>query len=348
MSKSKRVRKKAPGFFGTACALGLVATMSACGDGAVGGILSGDEQSKQEDKKLDPSLTPSRASNVGLGLRSADGGFNLAAPSTDDYIIQITACSSGYSTTVASTTASPKSSVPLYTGDGGCLAGLQQFEWLGTTYTKSGGGTLTSGSALFVDGGSAELFVTVGTQLDATISATSEAIFLISEVSGGTDYAISGYSDSAGLTVSLVEAPEVQIPANGITLASINSGSGVATFAVSVQCINMLSPGATMCQTPGASDQLFTDMKAKLVADSYGGTLSYSDASAAMAAGTTSVTAPNLSVAAPITTEGFTISLAGPGQLYTNKNMILIIEYTDTGSGGKSYRYFNVDIGDPQ
>jgi hypothetical protein len=148
--------------------------------------------------------------------------------------------------------------------------------------------------------------------------------------------------------VSILEAPEVEIPANGVTLSSIHATTGVATFAVNVQCKNILSPDATTCQTPTGDNQAFTAMKAKLVTDTFGGDLDYSEASGAMASGATSVTAPNLSVAAPITKEGFLVSLSGAGQLYTNKNMILIVEYTDSVSSAKSYRYFNVDIGDPQ
>ncbi len=307
-----------------------------------------DEQEEEQANQLDPAADPSRSTNVSLNLQSTSSGFALSAATTSDFVIQLTSCSSGYTTTVTSTTASPVTDVALYTGDGGCLAELQQFDWSGVTYTKQGGGNLASGSALFTDGASNELYVSVGTQLDATIVSTSEAVFLISEVLAGSDYTVSGYSESADLTVTLLEAPEVEIPATGVTLNSIHATTGVATFDVHVQCVNTNSPDATTCQTPGGADQAFTNMKAKIITDVTSGTLTYSQADAAMAAGATSILAGDLSTAAPITTEGFTVQLAGEGQLYANRNMLLIIEYTDPGLSAKSYRYFNVDIGDPQ
>jgi hypothetical protein len=328
----------------------LIATGSICalavGCGGLGLGLDSDTSPKEDKEKFRPD--PAKTTNVGIGVQSESSLFQLAAPTTDDFVIQITACASGYTTTVTSTTGSPESDVPLYTGDGNCVAGLQSFTWSGVNYVKTGGGTLTTGGSLFDDGGTNELYVRLGTQLDATIAPGSEAIFLISEVEGGADYNISGYSTSAGLTVTAIEAPELEIPANGITLSSINATTGVATFAIRVQCINTLSPGATTCQTAGGEDQAFTNMRAKLVTDAYAGVLAYTDASSIMASGTTAITAPDLSTSSPITTEGFSLSLNGAGQLYSNRNMLLVIEYTDPVSSGTSYRYFNVDIGDPQ
>jgi hypothetical protein len=289
-----------------------------------------------------------KTTDVQIAVQEDSSGFSLAAPTTSDFIIAITACSSGYTTSVTSTTGTPRSSVPLYTGDGGCIAGLQQFTWATKVYTKSGGGSLTSGASLFQESGGGQLYVQVGIALAATIAPGVQATFLISEVKAGSDYAISGYSTSAGLTVSAIEAPELEIPAAGIVLSSINAGTGVATFTVNVQCANILSPDSTTCQTPGAENQLFTNMRAKIVTDTYLGVLDYTAANALMTAGSTAITAPALSTAAPINKEGFVLSLAGAGQLYANKNMLLVIQYTDPASGGKSFRYFNVDIGDPQ
>lgn len=299
-------------------------------------------------EKSNGGVDRTKTTDVRLGIQEDTGGFSLAAPTTSDFIIAITACSSGYTTSVTSTTGAPKSSVPLYTGDGGCIAGLQEFTWTSKVYTKAGGGTLTSGASLFQEVGGDQLYVQVGTALSATIAPGSQAVFLVSEVKAGSDYAISGYSTSAGLTVSAIEAPDLEIPANGITLSSINASTGVATFSVNVQCANILSPDATSCQTPGGENQLFTSMKAKIVTDTYTGVLDFTSANTIMGSGTTAVTAPDLSTASPITKEGFVLSLTGEGQLYGNKNMLLVIEYTDPVSSGKSYRYFNVDIGDPQ
>ena len=323
----------------TAWLAGLGLLASACG------ALEVDSEKGDSDEA---TIDPRRSSEVALGVQADEGALQLAAPTTSDFVIQITGCASGYTTTVTSTAASPKGSVPLYTGDGNCIAGLQSFTWSGVAYTKSGGGTLTTGSSLFVNGAN-QLYVTVGTQLTATISGASKATFLISEVKSGSDYTISGYSSSAPLTVSAIEAPEIEIPANGITLTSINATTGVATFTVNVQCKNILSAGPSSCQTPGGEDQLFSNMKAKLITDTFSGVLNFSDANTAMATGSTAVASPaNLKATSPITTEGFMLSLSGAGQLYTNKNMILIVEYTDPTSSAKSYRYFNVDIGDPQ
>lgn len=312
---------------------------ASCGSELLGG--------KVNQKKSGDGLDPVKTTEVQIGVQEDTKGFSLASPTTNDFIIAITACSSGYTTSVTSTSGSPKSSVPLYTGDGGCIAGLQQFTWATKVYTKSGGGSLTSGASLFQESGGGQLYVQVGTALAATIAPGAQAIFLISEVKAGSDYAISGYSTSAGLTVSAIEAPQLEIPANGIVLASINASTGVGTFTVNVQCQNTLSPDATTCQTPGTENQLFTNLRAKILTDTYGGVLDYTSANAIMSTGTTAITAPMLATAAPITKEGFVLSLAGAGQLYANKNMLLVIQYTDPVSGGKSFRYFNLDIGDP-
>jgi hypothetical protein len=319
----------------TVFTLGLLA--ASCGS-----ELLGDKDSKKK------SGDDRKTTDIQIGVRQDSSGFSLAAPTTSDFIIPITACSSGYTTTVTSTTGAPLASVPLYTGDGGCVAGLQQFTWETKVYTKSGGGTLTTGASMFQEVGGDELYVQVGTSLAATIAPGSQAIFLISEVKAGSDFAISGYSTSAGLSVSAIEAPELEIPATGISLASIHATTGVATFSVNVQCANILSPDATTCQTPGAENQLFSAMSAKIVTDTYGGVLDYTDANTIMSSGTTAVTAPALSTSAPITKEGFVLSLVGGGQLYSNKDMLLVIQFTDPVSSAKSFRYFNVDIGDPQ
>lgn len=330
---------------GTRALLGFTTVLAA----ACGALGSDPENEPKLQEGSRPKPDPSRTTPVSISLQSASGGFQLTQPTSDEYIINITNCASGYTTTVTSTAAAPITSVPLYTGDGGCDAELEEFAWDGITYTKSGGGTLVSGSALFTDGGTNKLYVTVATALDATIGPSSEALFVISESKAGEDYAISGYSTSAPLTITAVEAPELEIPAGGITLASIDADNGVATFTVNLQCRNILSPSASSCQTDGGQDQLFSNMKVKLAKDTYGGVLDYAAASTVMASGTTSVKDPDhLSTAAPITTEGFVLSLAGPGQLYFNKNMLLVVEYSEPGTSFKSFRYFNVDIGDPE
>jgi hypothetical protein len=336
MLKSKRHRIHS----GTTFLL-AVALASACGG-------FGGEKKKKGGGSNPQGIDTTQTTEVRLGLRQDSSLLSLAAPASDDFVIQITGCSSTYTTTVTSTTADPEPLVALYTGDGNCVAGLESFDWDGVSYVRAGGGTLTSGGSFFNDGGANELYVQVDTSLPGTIGPGAEAIFAISEVKAGSDYAISGYSTSAGLTVSAIEAPELQIPAGGITLTGIDPVSGIATFDVHAQCANTLSPDATTCQTPGEDNQLFTGMRAKLVTDIYAGVIDYSDAEAIMAAGTTDVTGPDLSVAAPITTEGFVLSLSGAGALFTNKNMLLVIEYTSVAPAGKSYRFFNVDIGDPQ
>jgi hypothetical protein len=329
MMKARRRRA------GTRALLGLTTVLAA----ACGALGSDPENEPKLQEGSRPKPDPSRTTPVSIALQSASGGFQLTQPTSDQYIVHISNCASGYTTTVTSTAAEPITSVPLYTGDGGCDAELEEFAWDGITYTKSGGGTLVSGSALFTDGGTNNLYVTVATALDATIGPSSEALFVISESKAGEDYAISGYSTSAPLTITAVEAPELEIPAGGITLASIDADTGIATFTVNLQCRNILSP----------SDQLFSNMKVKLAKDTYAGKLDYAAASTVMASATTSVIDPdNLSTAAPITTEGFVVSLDGPGQLYFNKNMLLVVEYSEPGTSFKSFRYFNVDIGDPE
>lgn len=100
-----------------------------------------------------------------------------------------------------------------------------------------------------------------------------------------------------------------------------------------------------ICPSAGNDNHKIVNMKAKLITDTYTGTIDYSDAVTIMTAGTTTLANAD-KVGGQ---ERFKVSVTGQGALYSNKNMLLVLSYEDPSSPslGTSYKYFNVDIGDP-
>lgn len=265
--------------------------------------------------------------------------LNLAAGTQiADWTINVTGCKSGYTTTVESTASEPKANVALYNFDEGCMAGLIKFTFNGLEYTKDQGGALNGpagDSAVFVNG-SSKITIKVTTQLDSPLSASSKAAFNFFESAAGPDKPLDNYSAGHNLTLTGVEAPNFNI--FDATLTAMPGG--VPTFAFRFECLNIVAANA--CPTPGGDAQPMADMDVKIIDDTFGGTPTYADAESAFATPGTSTTADG-SIG---TRGGMTASVVGIGPMYSHRNLIVFIRYTLT-SAGSSYRYFNVDIGEP-
>jgi hypothetical protein len=272
---------------------------------------------------------------VPLGLSAPS--LSLAGASFADWTITITGCKSGYSTSVTSTAAAPKTAVGLYKFDQGCVAGLEKFKIDGDEYTKQGGGVLNAAAgteATFISGTKTKS-IKVASQLDSPLTASSKAQFSFYEITNGADKPLQDYSQGHNLGIVGVEAPYFEINAANMT----GMTDGVPTFNIKFECQNAIS--TTKCPTPNADAQAMADMTVKVVDDTFSGTPTYANAEGAFATAGVTTT-----VDATVGTKGgMTASAVGIGPMYQHRNLIVFIRYST--AGGASYRYFNVDIGEP-
>lgn len=282
-------------------------------------------------------------------LSLSNNSFNLV--SVSNFTVDITTCASGYTKddVIAGGTTT---TVKMYAKDRGCLAELQSFIYNAKTYVKSGGGNLSTGTAVFENQADAAetLMVGVVAQLPDPLTDAATASFSFREISQGADFAISNYSYTDTVEVQGVAAPNFSI--SDVVINAINAVTGEATFDIKTQCGRVVTQpsGDYACETSATDSQNFIDMKVKLIYDDSGiytaHKMTYAQAETAMSAGTTTLT--NGMFDGSTANDGFLVSIAGAGQLYTHKDMFFIISYTAANGYGTSYRYFRVTIGDPQ
>jgi hypothetical protein len=282
--------------------------------------------------------------------------FNLVNAST--FKFKVSGCASGYAintTTVSATSTTMK----LYKTDKNCEVGLVEFAYDGKTYSPQGVAELkgvTGNSANFSAGSGDDLKVKVYKQLlPGGVVDGQEAAFTFLKSSKGTDANVVDYTAGSPLTVNGIEAPALSILSpNGIELQDIAASDGVGKFRFTLQCAQALvqpqSGSDWACpRVNGETDpQPINTMAIKLIHDADNkSTYSYDDIEAIMASGTTPIT--NSMKVSDSTTNVQIADILGPGKLVDFKQMLLIIAYTDPSnpSRGKSFKYFNVDIGAP-
>jgi hypothetical protein len=269
---------------------------------------------------------------------------------------KVSGCASGYS--VATTAvASYSTTMKLYKTDKNCEVGLVEFGYDNKTYApqsvselKGAAGT----SATFIASAGDEFKVKVFRQLVAGgIVDGQDAAFTFLRSSKGTDANVVDYTAGSPLAVNGLEAPAFSI--STINLVDIASSDGKGTFSFKLQCAqNLTQPGGSDWACPkvnGETDpQKIINMQVKLVADAANkSTYTYDEIETLMNAGSlTSIT--NSMKDGSSATNIIIPQLVGPGRLVDYKQMLLILSYTDPStpdSRGKSYVYFNVDIGNP-
>lgn len=310
-------------------------------------VLSGCSASKSKEASLAEIVaTPLGVlfqPKASLGDSSA---LSLASNDLYDFVVEITACSSGFTYTVSSTTASKVGTVNLYKGDTACLAGLSSFSWGGVAYTKSGGGTLTTGSAIFQNAGNTkQMQATVYIALDTdAIDAASKAHFVIGEIIKGSDYEVpvASYSEPTDILGTLLEAPNLTIV--GATLVSVTTITGVPTCTIAFKCEGAVV-GNTCASAEGVAQDM-TQMSVSLVWDNpatYNGSLTYTQAETIV---TTAKTNIIVGMLGGVTGgSGATVTgVNGEGPLDDKRNMLVVVRYFDTTTSGYSYRYFNMDL----
>ena len=337
----------------------LSLTVSACGLVNKQDLNDAESQSNNSNNKNTKS-EEKVAINVALieegGQANLYGGEYYSLVGSSGFVFDISTCKSGYTATGITSIASTKA-ITLYKYDISCQADLTSFTFGGATYNKQGGGNLAGiagTTGLFVNASDATdlVMVRAHTVLPSPLSDGQTATYVFQQIKKGSDHNIANYTHSGNLEVLGVESPNVTI--NNVSLTAIDGTSGAsagaATFDVTFQCgTTMTQPAANwICPSLSSDSHSITDMTAKLITDSYGGTITYANAASIMSAGATKVAVTNgMKVGGQ---NRFTVPLTqATGPLYTNKNMILVIQYVEpsTPSLGTSYVYFNVDIGNP-
>lgn len=315
-------------------------------------VLSGCAASKSKET----SLAETVAAPMGVlfqpqaSLTDDDAVFSLATNDLFDFVVKITACSSGFEYTVTSTTASKVGTVNLYKGDTDCLAGLESFSWDGVAYTKSGGGTLTAGSAIFQNAGNTkQMQATVYVALDIdSIDAASKAQFVIGEIIKGAAYEVpvANYSEPTDVLGNVLEAPNFTIVS--ATLVSVTTVTGVPHMTIALKCAGAVV--GTTCASPTGVAQEMTQMSVSLVwdkpgldPDAYNGSLTYTQAETIVTAAKTDIIAGM--VGAVTGGSGATVTgVVGEGPLDDKRNMLVVVRYQDVATSASSYRYFNMDL----
>jgi hypothetical protein len=269
---------------------------------------------------------------------------------------KVSGCASGYSVPTTSVTGF-STTLKLYKTDKNCEVGLVEFGYDSKTYSPQSVSELKGApgsSAMFSAGAGDDLKVKVYRQLvPGGIIDGDTSAFTFLKSSKGANSNVVDYTAGSPLSVNGVEAPAFTI--NAINLTDVAASDGKGTFKFVLQCNeNLTQPGGgsdwACPRTAGESDpQKVIDMHVKLVEDAANkSTYTYDEIEALMASGTTALT--NAMKVAGSSTNVQVTGLVGPGKLVDYKQMLFIMSYTDPttpSSRGKSFVYFNVDIGDP-
>lgn len=346
--------------------LAAVMLVAACGTLEVrdlketfGSKSKGSGNTDQDWATIRLGLTPSQVLTTRLVGEDFDplhfSPFAFDLVNAASFKFKVTGCASGYLVNTTSV-ASYSTTMKLYKTDKNCEVGLVEFGYDGKTYSPQSVAELkgvAGSTAMFSAGSGDDLKVKVYKQLLAGgIVDGQEAAFTFLKSLKGTDANVVDYTAGSPLAVNGIEAPAFSI--NTINLTDIASADGKGKFNFTLQCAqNLTQPGGgsdwACPKTNGEADpQKIVNMQVKLIEDAANkSTYSYDDIDTIMSSGTTAVT--NAMKVGASSTNILIPDLVGPGKLVDYKQMLLIVSYTDptTPSRGKSYVYFNVDIGNP-
>lgn len=307
-----------------------------CGNPKVDDVspTDGSQTSDQVEEKI----------TIDLLVAEKAKSLSLTADATA-FSISLEGCASGYTSTATEVS----TGLQVYKFDQNCLAKLTTFTVGGIVYVPTAATPfstwLAGDTATFEDQSDPTnlINVTVVSQLDNPISGTEPVTYAYSQVSQGADENIadSVVGDSHVLSVGGLEAPSFTIA--GVTFNGITATGG-GQFVFTLECTANITGAAA---TTACLESNFTDLKYKLVADTYGSTLTYADAQSIFASGPISIdTATDVvAIGAGGTVNGGFVTksdasiLTGPDQMHLNPNMILVVEVA-----GTSYTYYNIDV----
>jgi hypothetical protein len=315
--------------------LGLL-SLTACGTG----LFPQKKTSASPDEEQIPIDVDIQFTGPSLTAQGLIDNFEVT-----DFQMDIVSCKSGFTKSVTSTTAVPVTSVALYSSDVGCAVALKSFTFGGNTYVRPDGTGLSTGSAVFqAQNLSRTLTVSVFQNLPSPLVSGGKAVFTFQEVLLGADFTISNFATSHSMDVNGIAAPPIKFTAGGIYIEDINRTTKVPLFFVKLECMSVIT-APNLCPAPLGSPQAFSNMKVRLVDDTYGGVVTFADAEAIMANGTLVGPAATLPASAGFN-GGFSLSISGPGNFFNLRNLLLLARFQDPANPTSvSYRYFNIDIG---
>lgn len=339
-----------PTLYKTIFVTGLALALTNCGKKESAGDLEEKDSSKAT---LGANQGVQQNDSSGNGLEiisipvevSEQGASGLSLTSTvSDYTIELNGCASGFTTandpTATATLLGGGGTMNVYKFDQGCEAKLVSFTLGGLVYTNNVADgatdwvTLTASStAVFATSLGALLPVKVISQLSNPVLGTDTVSFEFNEIDIGTDETLAASVSGDGISLSVTGKAAPQFSIGSVTMTGMTV-SGEGQFSFQMDCLTLLA--GNDCESVGMAT-----LDYKLIEDTYSGVLTYAQADAEMAAGTTTVTLP--ADAHAVGNGGFnTLSLTGPATIHSKPNMILIIG-RDSATDG-SYLYFNVDV----
>ncbi|WP_141734753.1 hypothetical protein [Oligoflexus tunisiensis] len=306
-------------------AVGMAMSLAACGPKLQS--VSGTDGAEDPDA--------ARRETISVGVNLSEKGFSLAGASS--YTMRLEGCASGLTADI--TNANP--SVDVYKFDRDCLVKLTGFTYGGISYVST---TLPSGDpfttfanndiATFQESGNPanKLTVVVSSQLNNPITGTEAVSYTFTQFVAGAAETIAKTVVGASHALSVTGTDAANMDITGVTLTAVTTG-GAGEFTFKVDCLVPIS-GTGPNYSCGSNDM--TTLKYVLVADTYDGTLEYSEAQSLFTSAGRDVLADDQFTEAP---GGFNAFVTGPNQMHNNPNMIFVIQ-----SGGSSYKYFNVDV----
>ncbi len=317
---------------------------TACGGGGGGG--GGEGGSAEEPGIFGGGQQQSRLEQIDpkqeFSVSITDKGTSLNLTSDiSAYTVELDSCATGFTSTANES----NGAITAYVGDVGCLAKLTSLTISGTTYTESsadGFDTWQSGdTATFESTSDASDKIRVGVlaQLSSPIADADSISFAYVEIKEGASQNVGSnvVTQATNLEVSGQSAPGFEIISvafEGVT----ETGAGQFVFTFECAETQLYTDILASCD-----NTLLVDLRYKLIADTYDGSLTLSEAQALFPNDEASIDpfSEVLSAGEAGTINGGFVSktLDGPDQMHLNPNMILIIEAND-----KSYRYYNVDV----
>lgn len=316
-------------------ALNLILTTVACGPKL---------ESVSTGKKDQGGTTDTRRETVTIGV-AVNEGAALALAAATSYSMALEGCASGLA---YSNISQANPNVDVYKFDQNCLIKLNAFEIGGISYVPSAADPFTSwaagDSATFEESGnpSNSLRVVVSSQLGNPIVGTESVAYTFSQILAGSDSTLAKNVVSANHALSVTGQD-----ATPLTVASLSfigmTAAGAGQFQFTLDCNENVTGTAPALSCAGTA---LSDLKYKLVKDTFGGTLTLAQAAAIFDGSELSIDdADKLAVGAGgaahggFVTKGGASALTGPDQMHLNPNMLLVIQVA-----GVSYRYFNVDV----
>ncbi|MGE0172713.1 MAG: hypothetical protein AB7T49_08010 [Oligoflexales bacterium] len=260
----------------------------------------------------------------------------LALASADAFSMSLEGCASKHTATANEMTPN----LLVYRYDKNCVTKLTSFTYEGDVYTPSVGNefdTWMVGDEAVFESASGTLKVVVEAQLSNPVVPEDEVTYTFSEIDEGALKPVPSEKDGHALAVNGQPAPALNI-SQGVQKDIDINGAGIFEFTMECQSVvtGTVAGANIACQGLSLSDTTF-----KLIEDTYSSVLTLDDAVTIFQTDELTINSVDYLDANGTTgfKGGFKITAAGPAEMHTHPNMLLIFEGKNT-----SYLYFNIDL----